>query len=261
MFDQWPNNAHTLHVCMRQMLDHSSRPEDAEWFTNYLKGVITYRGVRTPALKGILAEFFRVTQADHLSTIEQLHHIRYWLTIPFAEDKFMAILWLKQWLMMQKKQVEPTQNIALALNMLEDTFAVNDIYDWSTNDWLCVRVLEIIPAKYPSFLDQLMHWCEADSIWQRRSGLLAFKKCAKIGKYHDKVEIMIEKLLPSEARFIQTAIGWILSDASRKYKKWVERLINLHFEHLSHEVIVRHTKHLPNHNELKKRSRLRKQKS
>ena len=102
-----------------------------------------------------------------------------------------------------------------------------------------------------------MGWVDADSLWQRRSSLLAFKKAAKIGRYHSEVELLIARLLPSDARFIQTAVGWVLSDLSRQYAQLAGRLFEIHFDDLSHEVIVRHTKHLPNHQELKQRSRRR----
>ena len=69
------------------------------------------------------------------------------------------------------------------------------------------------------------------------------------------VEALIERLLPTDERFIQTAIGWVLSDASRKHAVWSEGLFERHFALLSHEVIVRHTKYLETHQALKDRSR------
>ena len=156
---------------------------------------------------------------------------------------------------------EATAAVCQMFELLEETFASGDIDDWSTNDWLCVRVLETIPLKYPTFIDRLIGWHEASSLWQRRSGLLAFKKSAKTGHHQVEVEGIISKLLPSHERFVQTAIGWVLSDASRKYPNWAAQMFEIHFEHLSHEVIVRHTKHLPNHSDLKEQSRDRRRKN
>ena len=56
------------------------------------------------------------------------------------------------------------------------TFAAGDINDWSTNDWLCVRVLETVPIRYPMVIERLMGWVDADSLWQRRSAYLPLKK-------------------------------------------------------------------------------------
>ena len=42
----------------------------------------------------------------------------------------------------------------------------------------CVRVLETVPIRYPMVIER--RWGgHADSLWQRRSSLLAFKKAAK----------------------------------------------------------------------------------
>ena len=246
-----------LHDRLSELLDASACPNTATWFNNYLKGAITYRGLKTPALKNILQELFRLTSVDQLPPDTQLDHIRFWLAAPMAEDKLTAILWLKQWLTIEARHGDPTRAVMRALDLVESTFAAGDIDDWSTNDWLCVRVLETMPIRYPIAIERLMGWVNADSVWQRRSSLLAFKKAAKIGHFHSEVERLIARLLPSDARFIQTAVGWVLSDLSRHYAQLAGRLFETHFDELSHEVIVRHTKHLPNHQELKQRSRRR----
>ena len=175
-----------------------------------------------------------------------------------AEDKLIAILWLKKWLKAQSKNTGRLDTASKALEMLEEVFRAGEIHDWSTTDWLCVRVLESIPEMVPELNERLMAWANAQSIWQRRSSLLAFKKSVKNGRFHSEVEALITRLLPSGERFIQTAIGWVLSDASRNYGGWASKLFDIHFDALSHEVIVRHTKRLPNHAELKRRSRARK---
>ena len=110
-----------------------------------------------------------------------------------AEDKLTAILWLKHWLRKESRNGTGIASVIMALEMLEDVFRAGDIYDWSTNDWLCVRVLETIPIQYPSLIERLMDWVDALSIWQRRSALLAFKKSAKQGQHHKVVEALIER--------------------------------------------------------------------
>ena len=246
-----------LHEALVTRFNAASDAQTAEWFTRYLKGVIQYRGLKTGQLKGILKAVFDATGADGLPSQEQLGHIRYWLRQPMAEDKLTAILWLKHWLRKESRNGTGIASVIMALEMLEDVFRAGDIYDWSTNDWLCVRVLETIPIQYPSLIERLMDWVDALSIWQRRSALLAFKKSAKQGQHHKVVEALIERLLPTDKRFIQTAIGWVLSDASRKHAVWSEGLFERHFALLSHEVIVRHTKYLETHQALKDRSRAR----
>ena len=255
----FPARAAQYHARLVEMLTASSNPETADWFTNYLKGEITYRGLKTGMLRGILAEFHEVTQIDQLPDEVQLGQMRYWLAKPMAEDQLTAILWLQKWLKLKSSTSEAPTSVGLTLEMLEDVFRVRDIHDWSTNDWLCVKVLEIIPEQHSGFIPMLMNWVNADSLWQRRSCLLAFKKCGKRGKYLDEIEVLIDRLLPSEERFVLTAVGWVLSDASRQYMDWAANLFEKYFDRLSHELIVRHAKYLPNYDDIKRRSRERKE--
>ena len=252
-----PEHADTFHRLLADMLAAQADEKTAKWFTDYLKGVITYRGLKTPMLKGILTDFFNATAADELPDETQLAHIRHWLGKPMAEDKLTALLWLENWVKKQLKEPDREALIAQALSMLEDAFQSGDIHDWSTNDWCCVRVLELIPQKAPRFVPRLMSWAKAETIWQRRSGILAFKKSAKSGAYHTEIETLINTLLPSDERFVQTAIGWVLADASRKYPDWAAQQFDIYFDQLSHEVIVRHAKYLPDYDQAKQRSRER----
>lgn len=245
------------HGVLEKMMAAHATPKTAEWFTNYLKGVITYRGLKTGMLKEVLKEFFETTHLNKKTDQEQLDQIRYWLSKPMAEDKLIAIVWLQQWIKAQIQKFKTSPGIAQVFDHLEDVFEKGDIYDWSTNDWLCVRILETIPVAAPSYVPRLMSWSQSESLWQRRSSILAFKKCGKMGDYHQQIEQLIECLLPSDERFVQTAIGWVLSDASRKHPEWAYELFKTHFDHLSHEVIYRHTKYLPQHQDLKMRSRKR----
>ena len=137
-----------LHDRLSELLEASACPKTARWFNNYLKGAITYRGLKTPALKNILKELFRLTSVDQLPGEIQLGHIRFWLAAPMAEDKLTSILWLKHWLKNEARNGDPTQAVMRALDLVESTFAAGDINDWSTNDWLCVRVLETVPIRY-----------------------------------------------------------------------------------------------------------------
>ena len=78
-----------------------------------------------------------------------------------------------------------------------------------------------------------MGWVDADSLWQRRSSLPLKKP--KWG-HHSEVELLIARLLPSDARFIQTAVGWVLW-ISRQYAQLAGRLFEIHLT-IIHEVIV-----------------------
>ena len=249
------------HQVLVSMLESQADAKTAEWFTNYLKREIEYRGLKTKQLRKILIEFFDETKLDDLEESQQLAHIKHWLSKPMAEDKLTAILWLQDLVKSKLKKNSKNSDLSGAISVIESAFKHNYIHDWSTNDWLCVRVLELIPEKAPSYVPRIKKWIESESIWQRRSALLAFKKMSKQGKYHSIIEDMIAKMLPCEERFVQTAIGWVLADCSRNYPKWVEALFQKYFDLLSKEVITRHTKHLPTHDVFKRRKKRKRSRS
>ena len=104
---QIPQLAGEYHVQLVDMLTASANPETADWFTNYLKGEITCRGLKTGMLRGILAEFHEVTQIDQLPDEVPVGHMRYWLAEPMAEDKLTAIIWLQKWLKLKSNTSGP----------------------------------------------------------------------------------------------------------------------------------------------------------
>ena len=117
-------------------------------------------------IKGYSKGLFRRDWSREAPSEIQLKHIRYWLAQPMAEDKLIAILWLKNWLKVQGRGSNATEAVSLVLALLEDVFAAGDIHDWSTNDWLCVRVLETIVEKYPQLNHRLMGWLDAEPLWR-----------------------------------------------------------------------------------------------
>lgn len=245
----------TNHRILVDMLESQADAKTAEWFTNYLKGEIQYRGLKTGMLKAILIDFFNKTELNELEESEQLKHIQYWLSKPMAEDKLTAILWLQIIVKSKIKRGSKDRDLSNVISTIESAFENGYIHDWSTNDWLCVRVLELIPEKTSAHVSRIESWIESESAWQRRSAILAFKKSSKQGNYHINIEQLIAKALPSEERFVQTGIGWVLADASRNYPEWSESLFEKYFDLLSKEVITRHTKYLPNHSDYKIRAR------
>ena len=62
-------------------------------------------------------------------------------------------------------------------------------------------------------------------------------------------------LVNEKERFIQTGIGWVISDLSKSFPGLAEAMVDRHFDDLSTEVIRRHTKRLPKHRTYGERKR------
>lgn len=60
-------------------------------------------------------------------------------------------------------------------------------------------------------------------------------------------------LVREDQRFIQTAIGWLMSDMSKVFPDVAQSFFEEHLKYIHKEVILRHTKYLKGRNRLIKR--------
>ncbi|MDE0291427.1 MAG: DNA alkylation repair protein [Candidatus Dadabacteria bacterium] len=128
--------------------------------------------------------------------------------------------------------------------------------DWSTTDWFCIRVLDpFIMKSENAVAREIGSWYKSRDLWQRRSSIVSFRGSAKKNKYLGIIKRNIASLVKEDERFIQTAIGWLISELSRHYPDEANNIVSEHFSDLSYEVINRHTKYLPDHKKLKERKR------
>lgn len=223
---------------LAERLVSASEEKTAKWFTSYLKGAITYRGVKSPKIREIVKEWGPPPDSslrDRMRLVEAL------MAQPYAEDKFAAIFVLQDVVVNQDEERRDRD----VLETIESCFERGNLYDWSTTDWLCERVLDAL-ARRGANAERIASWRTSDILWKRRASIVAFRGAARNGEHQELVASIIDELLPSEERFILTGVGWLLSDASRGgHAGFAATLFEKHFDHLSLEVIQRHTKHLP----------------
>ncbi len=79
-------------------LDAVADPATKEWFENYLKYAIGYRGVKTPVVARIVGEWRRERGLGGLSDEDQLGVARSLVEESLAEDKFAGILYMQKYL-------------------------------------------------------------------------------------------------------------------------------------------------------------------
>lgn len=223
-------------------------PDTKAWFDNYLRGAISYRGVKTPVVTKILKAWVKETGLAIEPAETQLKIVATLLAEPMAEDKFAGILYLQNFL----KSADPS----LTLPVVEDAFANGQFYDWSTTDWLCVRVLDPMIIRHGKpVATRIAGWSKVADFWQRRASAVSFRHAVNDPDLYGLMEEVIDRLIIEDARFIQTGIGWLLADWSKLDPDHVAALVEKHFDRLSREVIDRHTKYLPQHKAYKARKR------
>lgn len=231
---------------LQSRLDASSDPDTKQWFEDYLKGAIAYRGLKTPTVSRILQAWqaeHELTSQARMSAGRRLSESRY------AEDKFAAFL---LWAQELKAGTPPRSVLDEAERMLRG----GHVFDWSTNDWLCMRVVGVCLERGSSpEAERVEAWSRAENLWQRRSSIVGFLNVVKDSAHHSRLKRLVKRLVKEDARFIQTGVGWVLAQLSRTYPELSAELVETHFDRLSREVIDRHTKYLPHHAAYKQRKR------
>jgi 3-methyladenine DNA glycosylase AlkD len=166
-----------------------------------------------------------------------------------AEEKFAAAILIQKYLLKETPAMEIVARTQVA-------FESGHIWDLSTNDWYSVRVLgPLVSGGDKHVLRKIASWKTSKSLWQRRSSIIPFRATAKLDRDHELIAKVIATLVHDRERFVQTGIGWLLADQSRHFPDFVEGLVEQYFDLLSTEVIDRHTKYLPMHQQYKSRKR------
>ena len=205
--------------------------------------------MKTPAVARIVADWRDAHELQLLAEDEQLDLARTLIGRPYAEDKFAGILYLQKHL---ARRLEP----GLLLATAEGLFAAGAFFDWSTSDWFSVRVLGPLIARGGlPVAERIAGWRTAGDLWQRRAAIVPFRAVVRNETYHALIEETVAVLAKERERFIQTGIGWVVSDLSKSYPGKAAALVEGHFDDLSAEVVRRHTRYLPGHEVYRTRKR------
>ncbi len=234
---------------LQARLDAVADPGTKAWFENYLKHAIGYRGVKTPVVARVVAEWRGEHGLERLPDDDQLGVARALIRESLAEDKFAGILYLQKYLV---RRLAPDRLLAAA----EGLFAEGAFFDWSTSDWFSVRVLApLIRRGGMAPAERIAEWRTAGNLWQRRAAIVPFRAVVGDASFHPLIAATIAALAGERERFIQTGIGWVVSDLAKAHPRVAAALVERHFDDLSVEVIRRHTRYLPDHERYRKRKR------
>lgn len=226
---------------LQQRIDSVADVKTKEWFESYLKHSIQYRGVKTNEVSNIIISWRKEHCLLELSPIDQLSIATKLITQNYAEDKFAGIIYIQKFLLRKLES-------GVLLEAGEQLFSEEAFVDWSTTDWFCIRVLgPTIKRHGINEAKRLAGWRTSSNLWQRRASIVPFRSVVKDINFHHLIIQVIEDLCKEETRFIQTGIGWVICDLSKKFPDLATSLVETHFHDLSLEVIRRHTKYLPNH--------------
>jgi 3-methyladenine DNA glycosylase AlkD len=220
-----------------------------QWFDNYLKGTIEYRGLKTPQITTLVKEWHEQNNLKQYDTSDRLKLCSDLIANSFAEDKFAGTIYIQKYILNKI-------DYKILLDKCNLFFQQGYFFDWSTTDWFCTRILDPIIINNGAIAAEIVaNWSNSDNFWQRRASIVSFRHPSLYREYHPFIEKIIQRLVEEDERFIQTGIGWVLADMSKKYPTEVETIFRKYIKQLSKEVIDRHSKYLMSHQELKKLKR------
>lgn len=136
------------------------------------------------------------------------------------------------------------------VDALGQPLADGSLADWNVVDWCCVKALgpfvvagDDVEARCRS----IAAWVEADLLWQRRAGLVAFVgHAAGPELFPGFTDLLLDgaaRNVTDPTRWSQTSVGWILRELARRAPDRVRAFVDAHPE-LSTEARRNALKHL-----------------
>lgn len=220
---------HDLQQGIVANLHQHATPATKDWFTNYVKGT-TWIGCKLPTVRQCVHDIIPPIKSLKRTKTPQAAPA---LPAPVLLDTAVQLLQqaecdVKLAGMLILSECFPVEQDGLAstvvLDRLEqDVLQANHITDWSSADWIAMKVLrkivleasaEMSPLVVPRILDYTR---QGTSLWYRRCGIIPF--C----HYHKHRDVLPDdigarvlqaceaSLLASPAeRFTQTGVAWVL---------------------------------------------------
>ena len=218
-----------------------------EWWTKYLRGAASFRGVKMGDVRTAVHAWFKEERLEeHLSVGQQKELALMLLEEDYTEDKLAGVLFLQE-ILLQEGVLDWRSDLPRFARLFEQGY----IRDWNFCDWFCVKVLgPLVEQQGEVCARAISDWREANSVWQRRASVVAFVNLASKGDHNfpgftKMVFDNCAHLLESEERFAQTGVGWVLRELSRSEEGRVIGFVEANLNRFSREGLKNATKYLP----------------
>lgn len=187
---------------IREKLRLSADERTLSHSQHFFKETIKLYGVKTPVVRQISKELFKLTQSATKTEIFELCEIL--LQSGFIEESFIACHW----------------SYAIHTDFKPEDFQlferwVNEyINNWATCDTFCNHTLGAFIEMYPEYINQLKAFTKSDNRWVRRASAVTLIIPAKKGKFIKEILAIADILLFDQEDMVQKGYGWMLKVAS-----------------------------------------------
>src|SRR5919107_3605508 len=232
---------------LRLRLNAHATAATREWWTKYLKGAASFRGVKMADVRKAMHTWFREERlGEHLSVEQQKDLALMLLKEDYSEDKLAGILFLQE-ILLPQGALDWHSELPRFARLFDEGY----ISDWSICDWFCVKVLgPLAEQQGEPCARAISERREAKSVWQRRASVVAFVNLAREGdqNFAGFTEMMLNDcshILGSQERFAQTGVGWVLRELSRSDQGRVIGFVEANLDRFSREALKNAIKYLP----------------
>jgi 3-methyladenine DNA glycosylase AlkD len=228
-------------------LNASATAATREWWTKYLRGAASFRGVKMEDIRTAVHTWFMEEQlGEYLSVAQQKDLALMLLEEDHTEDKLAGVLFLQE-ILLPEAALDWRSELPRFARLFDEGY----IRDWSICDWFCVKVLgPLVEQQGESCARAIAKWRDAESVWQRRASVVAFANLARMGDqnlpgFSEMVLDNCSYLLGSQERFVQTGVGWVLREFSRSDQGRVMRFVEANLDRFSREALKNAIKYSP----------------
>ena len=232
---------------LQSRLNASATAATREWWTKYLRGAASFRGVKMGDVRTAVHAWFEEEQLGKLLSADQQKDLALMLLEEeYTEDKLAGVLFLQE-ILLPDGALDWRSDLSRFACLFDEGY----IRDWSICDWFCVKVLgPLVEQQGEPCARAISEWREAESVWQRRASVVAFANLASKGDqdFAGFTEMMLNgcsRLLESQERFAQTGVGWVLRELSRSDQGRVIGFVEANLDRFSREALKNAIKYLP----------------
>ena len=228
-------------------LDARATAATREWWTRYLRGSASFRGVKMGDVRSAVHLWYEEEELGaNLSVGSQKDLALMLLEEDYSEDKVAGMLLLQE-ILLPAGALDWRSDLLRFARLFDEGY----IRDWSTCDWFCVKVLgPLVEQQGVACARAISEWREAQGVWQQRASVVAFANLASEGDrnfpgFTEMVFGNCAYLLESRERFVQTGVGWILRELSRWDQGRVVAFVEANLDRFSREALKNAIKYLP----------------
>lgn len=208
---------------LRQALADAGDAERAGPMQAYMKSAMPYRGVPTPALRGLCKTVFAAYPLDDpLQWSDAV--LRLWREAAYREERYAAIE------LSGARSYRHFQTLE-TLPLYEEMIVTGAWWDYV--DAIATHQLAELLRRYPTPLTKSMRaWARSEDLWKRRSAILCqlpFKHDTDLDLLYESIELAMHE----KEFFLRKAIGWALREYAKSDPDEVLRYVRRQRQSLS----------------------------